>query len=116
MTPDELKALPKGTFVVTKTGFYPMQVKLKLFFKWGIQFEKQPYIVPLRDASTIEYASREELVKAIKAKYSPEEPQSEENTIPPGSVCVDEEMAMQNEANTQSPKLNTKPHKQEVKV
>ena len=31
MTPDELKALPKGTFVVTKTGFYPMQVKLKLF-------------------------------------------------------------------------------------
>ena len=32
MTPDELKALPKGTFVVTKTGFYPMQVKLKLFF------------------------------------------------------------------------------------
>ena len=116
MTPDELKALPKGTFVVTKTGFYPMQVKLKLFFKWGIQFEKQPYIVPLRDASTIEYASREELVKEIKAKYSPEEPQSEENTIPPGSVCVDEEMAMQNEANTQSPKLNTKPHKQEVKV
>ena len=116
MTPDELKALPKGTFVVTKTGFYPMQVKLKLFFKWGIQFEKQPYIVPLRDASTIEYASREELVKAIKAKYSPEEPQSEENTILPGSVCVDEEMAMQNEANTQSPKLNTKPHKQEVKV
>ena len=116
MTPDELKALPKGTFVVTKTGFYPMQVKLKLFFKWGIQFEKQPYIVPLRDASTVEYASREELVKAIKAKYSPEEPQPEENTIPPGSVCVDEEMAMQNEANTQSPKLNTKPHKQEVKV
>ncbi|MGM9682255.1 MAG: VirD4-like conjugal transfer protein, CD1115 family [Eubacteriales bacterium] len=116
MTPDELKALPKGTFVVTKTGFYPMQVKLKLFFKWGIQFEKQPYIVPLRDASIVEYASREELVKAIKAKYSHEEPQSEENTIPPGSVCVDEEMAMQNEANTQSPKLNTKPHKQEVKV
>ena len=30
MTPDELKALPKGTFVVTKTGFYPMKVKLKL--------------------------------------------------------------------------------------
>ena len=116
MTPDELKALPKGTFVVTKTGFYPMQVKLKLFFKWGIQFEKHPYIVPLRDASTVEYASREELVKAIKAKYSPEELQPEENTIPPGSVCVDEEMAIQNEANTQSPKLNTKPHKQEVKA
>lgn len=32
MTPDELKALPKGTFIVTKTGFYPIKVKLKLFF------------------------------------------------------------------------------------
>ena len=40
MTPDELKALPKGTFIVTKTGFYPIKVKLKLFFKWGIRFEK----------------------------------------------------------------------------
>lgn len=31
MTPDELKSLPKDTFVVMKTGFYPMKVKLKLF-------------------------------------------------------------------------------------
>ena len=30
MTPDELKSLPKGTFVVTKTGAYPMQVKINL--------------------------------------------------------------------------------------
>ena len=30
MTPDELKSLPKGTFVVMKTGFYPMKVKLIL--------------------------------------------------------------------------------------
>lgn len=35
MTPDELKSMPKGQFVVMKTGFYPMKVKLKLFFKWG---------------------------------------------------------------------------------
>lgn len=41
MTPDELKSLPKGTFVVMKTGFYPMKVKLKLFFKWGIEFEEK---------------------------------------------------------------------------
>ena len=55
MTPDELKALPKGTFVVTKTGFYPMKVKLKLYFKWGIEFEKEPYVVPLRDSSMVTY-------------------------------------------------------------
>ena len=58
MTPDELKALPKGTFIVTKTGFYPIKVKLKLFFKWGIRFEKEPFTVPMRDRATICYASR----------------------------------------------------------
>ena len=68
MTPDELKALPKGTFVVTKTGFYPMKVKLKLFFKWGIEFEKEPYVVPLRDSSMVTYASREELTEEISAQ------------------------------------------------
>ena len=110
MTPDELKALPKGTFVVTKTGFYPMKVKLKLYFKWGIEFEKEPYVVPLRDASTIAYASREALTEAIQAKYPPKEKKDDDDTIPDGSICVEEEMAMQN-----SPKLNTKPHKPEVR-
>ena len=32
MTPEELKSMPKGQFVVMKTGFHPMKVKLKLFF------------------------------------------------------------------------------------
>lgn len=40
MTPDELKSMPKGQFVVMKTGFYPMKVRLKLFFDWGIGFEE----------------------------------------------------------------------------
>ena len=110
MTPDELKALPKGTFVVTKTGFYPMKVKLKLYFKWGIEFEKEPYVVPMRDASTIAYASREALTEAIQAKYPLKEKKDDDDTIPDGSICVEEEMAMQN-----SPKLNTKPHKPEVR-
>lgn len=33
MTSDELKSMPKGQFVGMKTSFYPMKVKLKLFFK-----------------------------------------------------------------------------------
>ncbi|MBO5203788.1 MAG: type IV secretory system conjugative DNA transfer family protein [Clostridia bacterium] len=70
MTADELKSLPKGTFIVTKTGFYPIKVKLKLFFEWGIEFEKQPYCVPVRDSNAIKYASRDTLVAAIKAKYT----------------------------------------------
>ena len=39
LTADELKTLPKGRFVVMKTGYHPMQVNLKLFFKWGITFD-----------------------------------------------------------------------------
>jgi type IV secretion system protein VirD4 len=31
MTPDELKSMPKGWFIVTKTGAYPMCTRLKLF-------------------------------------------------------------------------------------
>ncbi len=72
MTADELKSLPKGTFVVTKTGFYPMKVKLKLFFKWGIEFDNDhPYIVPEKDYSAICYASKDALTAAILRKYPP---------------------------------------------
>lgn len=57
MTPDELKSMPKGQFVVMKTGFYPMKVKLKLFFKWGIRFdEEHPYSVP--DQATAGWSMR----------------------------------------------------------
>ena len=33
LTADELKSMPKGQFVVMKTGVHPMRVKLKLFYK-----------------------------------------------------------------------------------
>ena len=45
MTPDELKSIPKGSFVVMKTGTHPMQTKLRLFLDWGISFG-EPYITP----------------------------------------------------------------------
>ena len=56
LTPDELKSLPKGTFVVMKTGTYPMMVKLKLFFKWGIVFPKEVYTVA--DKGNVKYFSQ----------------------------------------------------------
>ncbi len=93
MTPDELKTLPKGTFIVTKTGFYPIKVKLKLFFKWGIRFEKEPFTVPMRDRATICYASREELSEAICNKYHVADDKSNGKDIPDGSFRVEEAMA-----------------------
>ncbi len=45
LSPDELKSLLKGEFVVMKTGTHPMRTKLQLYFKWGIKFE-EPYQTP----------------------------------------------------------------------
>jgi len=70
MAPDELKSMPKGEFIVMKTGAYPMKVKLKLFFKWGITFG-EPYRVPDRGDRPVHYASREKLMLAIRKKYPP---------------------------------------------
>lgn len=70
MTPDELKSMPKGQFIVMKTGAYPMKVKLKLFFKWGITFG-EPYQVPERGGRPVHYASREALMLAIRKKFPP---------------------------------------------
>lgn len=68
MTPDELKSMPKGSFVVMKTGSHPMKTKLKLFFKWGIQFG-DPLQMPDLGKRPVQYASREELEAAILKAY-----------------------------------------------
>ena len=65
LTPDELKSLPKGTFVVMKTGFQPMQVKLKLFFKWGIEFPEGFYTVADKGNRKVTYANKESLEMKI---------------------------------------------------
>ena len=65
LSPDELKSLPKGEFVVMKTGTHPMRTKLQLYFKWGIKFE-EPYQTPERAQREVYYAGKEELLMNIK--------------------------------------------------
>lgn len=73
MTADELKSMPKGQFVVMKTGFYPMKVKLKLFFKWGIVFdENNPYEIPDQGNRKVEYAAKKDIMDGIVKKYRPD--------------------------------------------
>ena len=70
LTPDELKSLPKGQFVVMKTGVHPMRVKLKLFFKWGIEFNKdKPYTVEDNGGREVVYADKKEIMDGIVQKY-----------------------------------------------
>ena len=68
MMPDELKSMPKGSFIVAKTGVHPMQVRLRLFLDWGIRFGK-PYQVPEKAQRPVAYASKQELEAAILRKH-----------------------------------------------
>ena len=75
MTPDELKSLPKGHFIVMKTGTHPMRTRLRLFLEWGITFGK-PYHVPEKAARKVYYAGKKEFLHAVL----PEFPVITENT------------------------------------
>lgn len=70
MTVDELKSMPKGHFVVMKTGCHPMRTILQLFFKWGISFE-QNYSIEEKAARKVHYANKNEIEDAILEKYPP---------------------------------------------
>lgn len=65
MTPDELKSIPKGEFVVMKTGTHPMRTKLRLFLDWGITFDPDGYRMPERAARKISYIDQGELIRSI---------------------------------------------------
>ena len=68
MTPDELKSIPKGEFVVMKTGSHPMRTRLRLFLDWGITFG-EPYQMPEHGQRKVYYAGRQELEEAIKERF-----------------------------------------------
>ncbi|MDL2274075.1 type IV secretory system conjugative DNA transfer family protein [Oscillospiraceae bacterium OttesenSCG-928-G22] len=68
ISPDELKALPKGRFIVTKTGCYPMQSRLRLFTEWGITFADE-WRMPEQEPRPVAYVNRLALERAILEKY-----------------------------------------------
>lgn len=68
MTVDELKSMPKGQFIVMKTGSHPMISPLKLYFKWGIKFEEE-YKLPDKTARAVSYKERDELIRDVELKY-----------------------------------------------
>ena len=68
MTPDELKSLPKGRFVVMKTGTHPMKTRLRLFFDWGITFGA-PYTIEEKAQRKVIYADKQTLEENIVRKH-----------------------------------------------
>ena len=59
-----LFCIPKGSFIVQKTGQHPMRTRLRLFLEWDITFE-EPYIVPERADRAVAYANREDLERNL---------------------------------------------------
>lgn len=69
MTPDELKSIPKGSFVVMKTGTHPMRTKLRLFLDWGIRFHEL-YTVEEKAHRKVVYADKQMLEENIVRKHT----------------------------------------------
>ena len=88
MTPDELKSIPKGHFIVMKTGTHPMRTRLRLFTEWGIGFE-EPYTVPDKSNRSVAYANRDELIQSIELytqKLRDDDHAEESETAPQGGM------------------------------
>lgn len=75
MTADELKSMKKGNFIVMKTGTHPFISKLKLFFKWGIDFDTEKYTVEDKGTRKVHYTNRdiieENILDAFPNTYAP---------------------------------------------
>lgn len=93
LTADELKSLPRGNFIVMKTGSHPMRVRLKLYFDWGIKFDKNNlYAVPEHGNREVKYAAKSEIQNAIMKKYHPkdyEDLKAAQATVGSGSIYTD---------------------------
>ena len=98
MTADELKNLPKGTFVVMKTAKHPIKVKLKLFFMWGIKFEK-PYMVSEQGNRKVRYVSQSDLAGRVSEKYKKFTKKTEVEVKKTNSDAFDIQMEMQEVSN-----------------
>ena len=73
MTVDELKSMPKGQFIVMKTGTHPMISPLKLYFKWGIKFG-DAYILQDKGSRSVAYMERDKLFREVDMKYPQSNP------------------------------------------
>lgn len=68
MTADELKSMPKGHFIFTKTGVKPMKTILRLFTLWKIKLDKK-YEAEMRHQRTVEYADINKIESILKQQF-----------------------------------------------
>ena len=81
MTPDELKVMPKDTFIVTKTGVKPMKTVLRLFFEWGIELGS-PYKPRKSEVREVSYADCSMIEDLIREKYGSRQEEQQRRNMP----------------------------------
>ena len=69
MSADELKSMPKGHFILMKTGKNPMRTVLRLFTFWKIKLDKK-YEVEMRHQRTVEYADMYKIEAILKQSFN----------------------------------------------
>ena len=92
MSPDELKSMKPGSFIVMKTGVHPFISKLKLFTKWGIAFDKGVFIVPDKAARTVYYACKETILAAVDGAFPNTRPPASSYKAQGGETMSDQEL------------------------
>ena len=68
MSPDELRVLPFGKWVVTRRSEHPFQANLPRYDQWGIHLDN-PYASVQRSRSSASYASCDELYVNICRQF-----------------------------------------------
>lgn len=69
MSPDELKSMRKGSFIVMRTGAHPFISRLKLFLKWGIRFDQGAVELADKASRTVHYAGRDSIIASVAQHY-----------------------------------------------
>lgn len=98
ITADELKTIPKGTFIVTRTGKHPLKTKLPLFLKWGIKFDCGEYDLD-KKLKQVKYGDKDSLNKSVIKAYG-----SKKDLIELLSKSIDEDLDFENQADKENQK------------
>lgn len=69
MTPDELRTMPKGHFILMKTGIHPFKTILRLFIYWKIKLDKE-YQVNERIRKEVDNVDIKKLENILKKNFN----------------------------------------------
>lgn len=70
MTPDQIKRMKKGEWVLMKTGMNPVQVRLPKMEDWNIKIDFEPYKISSKASRHVNFADRKYIMQAIQSKYA----------------------------------------------